>query len=117
MTSTYRVSLCVAAMVACLGPGRALAADGGVADAATPPGTPDAGVPASDAGLTVPTIDDIPLACGGALCDTTTGGTPCSIAGVGHSGAALSTSGVLCVAAAGAAALSRRARRVREPER
>lgn len=116
MTSTYRISLCVAAVIACLGPGRALAADAGRSDAGTPPVTRDAGA-AGDAGPKVVTIDDSPLACNGALCDTTTGATLCSIAGVGRASEALSISGALCAAAAAVTAFSRRARRAGEPRR
>ncbi len=48
--------------------------DGGVADAAAEAGS---AAVVADAG----TSYDAPLRCGGALCDTTTGGTECGISG------------------------------------
>jgi hypothetical protein len=122
MKPSSGILLIFPALFALLGPGRALAAgpdDGGTdADALAEAAVPDDGSApsagdASDDGGTSP--GDF-LACDGALCSTSTGGTTCGVAGgVGRGGGALPVSAALLLGAAGVGI--RRRGRAREQSR
>jgi hypothetical protein len=127
MKSRFGVSLLFVALILSH-PSRAFATDsvdGGMAG-----GTPvDAGRPSdggdvaaddasSDGSAEGGTSNQVPLACDGGLCDTTTGGTPCGVAGaLGAKNAPASVSLTLLLAVAGLRPLRRRARRAQERTR
>jgi hypothetical protein len=129
MKSPFKISVVFIAFLALVGPNRAVAArpgDGGAdGDASVEAGAPDDGgsVVADDAtgddSTSSGTSNEVPLACDGALCDTTTGGTTCDIAeeGLGTRGAALPTAAALLLGAVGFGTLRRRARRGEERAR
>ena len=115
MRPSSSILLLFAALVAVLGPSRTLAAgpgDGGTAGDASPEAAApdDGGSPFADDASS----DDgggsggASLACDGALCDTTTGGTTCGIArGVGRGGGAQLVSAALLLGAVGLGTLRR----------
>lgn len=120
MRSSSGVLLLFAALVALFGPSRALAAGSG--DGGSDGDSPLEAAAPEEGGSTLAdaSSDDgggyagPSLACDGALCDTTTGGTTCGIAdGIGRGGSAPLVSAALLLGAFGLGTL----RRARAKER
>jgi hypothetical protein len=125
MKSRFSAWVLLTALLTLLSARRAFAGDpseGGTdGDVAVEGGAPsdDGGQAAEDASDEAPgpilALNGNPLRCDGALCDTTTGGVPCSIAEpVGSRGHAPSISVALLIGAVGLGSLRRRARGAKE---
>jgi hypothetical protein len=134
MRPPFRISVLLSALLALFGPNRALAAGPGDGqangDVEVEGGAPsddgasgDDGSPAADGASDDATgivlgPNGHPLRCDGGLCDTTTGGVPCSIAGpVGSRRASLPMPVGLLVGAVLLGTLLRRARLAKERAR